>query len=68
MTTPQATAEVFWTAFKTLPKAAQEDFMARLASDPNLREDLLDLAVIEKRRHEKSRPFADYVADRAAKK
>lgn len=68
MPPPQAAAEVFWTAFKTLSKAAQEDFMALLASDPILREDLLDLAVIEKRRHEKARPFADYVADRAAKK
>ena len=68
MTATQATVEVFWTAFKTLPKSAKEDFVARLASDRDIREDLLDLAVIDKRRREKARPFAEYLANRVAKK
>lgn len=68
MTAQQATAEVFWTAFKALPKGAQEDVLTRIAADPQLREDLLDLALIEKRRHEKARPFAEYVAERSSQK
>ncbi|MEK9145300.1 MAG: hypothetical protein AAB339_06805 [Elusimicrobiota bacterium] len=68
MTVQQATAEVFWTAFKALSKGAREDVLARIASDPSLREDLLDLALIEKRRHEKARPFAEYVAERSPKR
>ncbi len=68
MTAQQATAEVFWTAFKALTKPAQEDFLARLTADPALREDLLDLALIEKRRPEKARPFSEYIAERSARK
>lgn len=68
MTAQQATAEVFWTAFKAMPKQAQADFLARLASDRALREDLLDLAVIESRRSEKARPFTEYLAERAGKR
>jgi len=62
MTAMQATAEVFWTAFKALPKGAREDFMVRLVEDQALREDLADIALIEKRRAEKSRPFSAYLA------
>ena len=67
MTTQQATAEVFWTAFKALPKGAKEDFLARLTTDPQLRHDLMDLAIIEKRRSEKARPFAEYLAEHSEK-
>lgn len=63
-----ATAEVFWTAFQTLSKAAKEDFLARVVSDSELREDLLDLGVLYKRRSDKVRPFAEYLAERSARK
>ncbi len=68
MTTQQATAEVFWTAFKALPKTARRNFLARLAADRPMREDLLDLAVIESRRSQKTRPFTTYLAERATRK
>ena len=64
MTTTQATAEVFRTAFRALPKAVRERFLGRLVSDPRIREDLMDIALIEERRAEKSRPFSSYVAER----
>lgn len=42
MTALQATAEVFWTAFKALPKGAQEDFLDRLMVDRRVRRELED--------------------------
>lgn len=42
MTAPQATAQVFWTAFKALPKGAQEDFLDRLVVDRRVRRELED--------------------------
>jgi hypothetical protein len=63
-----ATAEIFWTAFSALPKAEQHVVVDRLASDKEFREDLLDLAVLEKRRSEPSRPFRNYLQERAKKK
>ena len=66
MTSLQATAEVFWQAFKVLPQGARREFLARLTRNQRLREDLLDLAVIESRRHEKSRPFSEYLSSRRA--
>jgi len=68
MTAQQATVEVFWTAFKALPKTAKEDFLDHLASDPDLRQDLLDIALIKRRRSDKSRPFTEYLAEHPGKK
>ena len=68
MTTQQATAEVFWTAYKALPKKAQDDFLARLTSDPGLRDDLMDIAIIKKRHSDKARPFSEYLADRSSRR
>ena len=48
--------------------SSDPDFLARLTCDPQLREDLLDLAVIEQRRHEKARPFAEYLAESPRKR
>jgi len=44
----QATAEVFFTAFKSLKNKEKEAFLEKIISDPELREDLVDLALIEK--------------------
>jgi hypothetical protein len=49
MTQVQATAVVFLTAFRALPKEEQEAVLAGIVEDENLREDLLDLAVFEQR-------------------
>lgn len=42
MSPVQATAEVFWTAFKALPKGAQEDFLDRLMINRRVRQELED--------------------------
>lgn len=68
MSPSQATIEVFWTAFKALPKIAQEGVLARLMGDRGVREDLVDIALIEKRRSEKTRPFSAYLAEHRAHK
>ena len=47
MRTNQATAEVFFTAFKALKSKEKEAFLERVISDPDLREDIIDVALIE---------------------
>ena len=61
MTKNQATAEVFVTALRALPERERRSVLARIADEKDLREDLFDLALIAKRRHEPSRPFREYL-------
>ena len=68
MTQPQATAEVFYTAFQALKKSEREAFIARLLQDEKLVEDFRFAAVIEKRRKEPTVSLDDYLAERSAKK
>jgi hypothetical protein len=68
MTQPQATAEIFWTAYKGMKPAEREAFLAKLMSDKQLAEDLRYAAVIEKRRSEPAISLDDYLADRSKKK
>ena len=63
MTEIEATAEIFWTAFKVLPRAEQQMIIHYIVTDQNLRHDLMDLALIEERRNESSRPLRDYIAE-----
>jgi hypothetical protein len=44
----QATAEVFFTAFKTLKSEEKDAFLEKVINDPELREDLIDIALIER--------------------
>lgn len=57
MTAREATAEVFWTAYRTLPRQARTAVLGRLLRDRQTREDLLDMAVSLERTHEKSIPY-----------
>ena len=63
MTTAEATAEVFWTAFMAMKPKERNAFLERLIADKKLREDLLDVAVIEERKHEPTYPFAQVLAE-----
>lgn len=65
MTVVESKAEVFFMALQSLSKAEREAVIARLLDDPKLREDILDIAVIRQRRGEPSRPFREYLAERA---
>ena len=55
MTKSHATAEMFWTAFKALPKQKRAEVLRLVASDESTRRDLLDLSTFEARRGEPSR-------------
>jgi hypothetical protein len=59
----EAKAEVFWLAFKGLPRKEQHLIVQKLLQDREFVEDLLDIAIIEQRRSEPSRPLEEYLAD-----
>ena len=61
MSTAKATAEVFWTAFRALPKSGREAVIERLLHDKAFLEDVMDIVVLEQRRKEPSRPLAGYL-------
>jgi len=67
--TDNATAEVFFTAFKALKSAEKEAFMEKIVSDPKLRDDLMDVALIEKARKVRGRSVSarEYFARRRKK-
>jgi len=60
----ESRAEVYLMALQSLSKAEKEAVISRLLEDPNLGEDILDLAVIQQRQREPARPLRDYLADR----
>ena len=60
----QATADVFLTALKALPKAERDAVVVRIARDRAFARDILDLALIADRRAESSRPFREYLSER----
>ncbi len=63
MITEEAKAEVFWLAFKGLPKKEQQLVVQKLLQDQEIVEDLLDIALIEPRRSEPSRPLEKYMSE-----
>ena len=63
MKTKGATAEVFLTAFKTMPKKEQDIFLTKLMKEKRLREDLIDIAIAESRAKDKGRPFRNFLKE-----
>ena len=68
MTTTEATAEIFWTAFRALSRKEREAVVEKLLSDKEFMEDLTDIVIIEQRKGEPSRPLEEYLADRRKKR
>ena len=64
MSAKEAKAEVFWMAFKGLTKKEKRFVVEKLLKDREFVEDLIDMAIIEQRRKEPSRPLKDYLAER----
>ena len=60
----ESRAEVYLMALQSLSKAEREAVIARLLEDPELRGDILDLALIQQRQGEPSRLFREYLAER----
>ncbi|MDI6801842.1 MAG: hypothetical protein QMD01_07325 [Thermodesulfovibrionales bacterium] len=54
----QATAEVFFTAFKSLQNKEKEAFLEKIICDPELREDLIDLALIKEAKKVKGKSIS----------
>jgi hypothetical protein len=67
MTTIEATAEVFWTAFQALSKKERDAVVARFLKEKNFREDLIDIAILEERQREPSRSLDEYLTARKKK-
>ena len=63
MTAERATAEVFLTAFKALPKQEKSVFLSVLIEDRNLREDIIDMTIANKRSKESSRPLKNLLSE-----
>ena len=59
----RATADVFLTALKALPRAERDAVVVRIARDKAFARDILDPALIGKRRSEPSRPFRKYLSE-----
>ena len=64
MIAEEARAEVFWLAFKGLPRKEQHLIVQKLLEDREFVEDLLDIAIIEQRQSEPSRPLEEYLAEK----
>jgi hypothetical protein len=60
MTATEATAEVFWTAFRSLSKKEREAVVERLLRDSDFMEDLIDVVILEQRKNETSRSLDEY--------
>ncbi len=63
----RATADVFLTALKALPKGERDAVVVRIARDKAFARDILDLALISKRRGEPSRAFREYLSEKSAR-
>lgn len=68
MTKTEATAEVFWTAFRALPKKEREVIVEKLLKDKEFMEDLIDMVILEQREKEPSRSLDEYLNNRRKKK
>jgi len=61
MTTTQATAEVFLTAFRALPKQEQSAFLFTIVNDHSFGKDVIDLAIAVKRSGEKCKKLHTFI-------
>ena len=57
MSAIEATAEVFFTAFKALKRPQREAVLERMLADEQLSEDLADTLALEARRHQPRQSF-----------
>jgi len=65
--TVRETADTVYATFRRLKPVEREAVIEHLLQDREFREDLLDVATIEQRRHETGRPLREYLATRKTK-
>ncbi len=59
MKTAQSRAEIYLMALESLSKAEKKAVINRLMEDASLREDILDIILVQQRQKESSRPFRE---------
>lgn len=64
MTPSEAKTEIFWIAFKSLPKKERQSFVEKLLKDSEFAEDLIDIAILKQRKNEPSRLLEDYLIEK----
>ncbi len=64
ITTAEATAQVFWTAFRAMPKKEREAVIEKLLNEREFGEDLIDVVILRQRKNDSSRSLDEYLADR----
>jgi hypothetical protein len=67
ISTDEAIAEVYWTAFQALPKKEREAVINRFLESTEFMEDVMDIATIKARQNESSRPLKAYIDERKRK-
>ena len=63
MSSNEAVAQIFVTALKSLSTKDQSSVFSKIIQIRKWREDLIDLAIVRKRRKDKFRSFHDFVAE-----
>jgi hypothetical protein len=58
-----AAAEVFLTAFRTLPKREQDIFLTEILKEKKLREDIIDITIAESRVKHKGRSLRAFLKE-----
>ena len=64
MKTIQSKADIYLMALESLSAADKKKIIARLLEDEELREDILDVALIQQRQGESARPFRQFLAEK----
>jgi hypothetical protein len=64
MKTTQSKAEIYLMALESLSAADKKKIIAHLLEDEELREDILDVALIQQRKGEPARPFNQFLAEK----
>lgn len=67
ISTNEAIAEVYWTAFQALPKREREAVINRFLESSQFMEDVMDLTIIKERQTESSRPLKVYIDENKRK-
>jgi hypothetical protein len=61
----EAKAEIFYLAFKSMSKKEKELIIKKLYNDNELKEDIIDLVLIEQRKDEPSYSFEEYLENKS---
>jgi hypothetical protein len=68
MSSAQATAEIFWTAYQALPVKERTSIIKKIMKSDELYEDIIDTAIAEERKGEPSISLEKYLEKRAKRK